>query len=52
MESKSVSIHDKVNLIDGYNRNKNENPILPNIKEGGLYKDWENVWDYDYTLKK
>jgi hypothetical protein len=52
LESKRVSINDKVKLIDDYNRNENENPILPNIKQGGLYKDWETVWDYDYTIKK
>jgi len=48
LENKGVSKPDKVKIIEEYNKNENPSPIVPNINEGGLYKDWENVWEYDY----
>jgi hypothetical protein len=48
LENKGVSIHNKITLIEHYNKDEKHSPILPNILAGDLYKDWENNWDYDY----
>ena len=43
LENKGVSKYDKVKLVEEYNKNENPTSMAPNINEGGLYKDWENV---------
>jgi len=42
LESKTISQSNKLNLIEQYNKDYGVNLMVSNIKNGGLYKDWNS----------
>lgn len=40
ISNKEINIHNKLTIIENYEKNTNEKKIL-NIKNGGLYNDWD-----------
>jgi hypothetical protein len=40
LENKNVSRQTKLKLVENYEKQENQTPLLPNIFSGGLYNDW------------
>jgi len=41
LEKNGTSQHVKLELIEKYNKDENQSPLIKNIFHGGLYKDWD-----------